>query len=547
VRGYTYDLLGRMTQAGFGASSSTSPVYDSTISYTYDAANRVTQIADSANGTITRAYDDRFNTVTQETTPQGTVAYSYDAAGRRASMTPSGGTQAAYTYDDAGRLTQITQGANSVQFAYDEANRRTTLTLANGITVSYGYDGANQVTSIAYRDSANNLLGDLTYTYDNAGRRTAVGGAFARTGLPDAITSAAYDANNRLTDWNGTALGYDANGNLLGFQGASYAWDSRGQLSAIAGTNSASFQYDAVGRRQAKTVAGASTQFLYDGLNPIQELSGTTVTANVLAGALDEYFLRTEGSATQHYLTDELGSTIRLTDNAGAKLVDYTYEPYGKASADAGSTNALQFTGRENDGTGLNYFRARYQSPVLGRFSSEDPLGLLGGVNAYAYVSGSPTNGRDPTGTDPLIGATVGLVAGAIQGYLGAAAQDTSTSDRIVAAIIGGGLGATVGALDPSLGAGTLMIIGGLAGGIGDATGQGIAILQDPCKKFKYGSIAGAVVAGAFAGYGTAVLNPWSEVLGEFTATTISNVLLSGPAIVLPAIGADIANRHSMH
>jgi RHS repeat-associated protein len=399
VRGFTYDLLGRRTQAGFGASSTTSPVYDSTISYTYDAANRVTQIADSANGTLTRAYDDRFNTVTQETTPQGTVAYTYDAAGRRATMTPSGGTQAAYTYDDAGRLTQIAQGTSTVQFAYDEANRRSTLTLANGITVSYGYDGANEVTAIAYRDASSNLLGDLTYTYDNAGRRTAVGGAFARTGLPDAIASAAYDANNRLTNWNGATLSHDANGNLLGFQGDSYAWNSRDQLSAITGTNTASFQYDAVGRRQAKTVAGASTQFLYDGLNPVQELSGTTVTANVLAGGLDEYFMRTEGAATQHYLTDALGSTIRLTDGTAAKLVDYTYEPYGKSSADAGSTNALQFTGRENDGTGLNYFRARYQSPVLGRFISEDPIGLAGGANGYAYAEGNPISFTDPLGT----------------------------------------------------------------------------------------------------------------------------------------------------
>ncbi len=73
VRGYTYDALGRGTQSGFGATSTTSPVYDSTIAYTYDAANRLTQLADSANGTITRQYDDRFNTPTQETTPQGTV------------------------------------------------------------------------------------------------------------------------------------------------------------------------------------------------------------------------------------------------------------------------------------------------------------------------------------------------------------------------------------------------------------------------------------------------------------------------------------------
>ena len=52
MRGYAYDLLGRRTQAGFGASSTTNPVYESTIAYTYDAANRLTQIADSANGTL---------------------------------------------------------------------------------------------------------------------------------------------------------------------------------------------------------------------------------------------------------------------------------------------------------------------------------------------------------------------------------------------------------------------------------------------------------------------------------------------------------------
>jgi RHS repeat-associated protein len=399
VRGFTYDLLGRRTQAGFGASSTTSPVYDSTITYTYDAANRVTQIADSANGTITRAYDDRFDTVTQETTPQGTVAYTYDAAGRRASMTPSGGTQASYTFDAANRITQITQGASTVQFAYDDANRRSTLTLANGITVSYGYDNASQVTSIAYRDSANNLLGDLTYAFDNAGRRTSMGGSFARTNLPVAMASATYDTNNRVSAWGGASLAHDANGNLLGFQGDTYGWNSRDELSGITGTNTASFAYDALGRRQAKTVAGAATQFLYDGINPIQELSGTTVTANVLTGlGVDEYLMRSEGANVQHYLTDALGSTMRLTDNTAAKLVDYTYEPYGNASADAGSTNAFQFTGRENDGTRLNYFRARYQSPVLGRFVSEDPIGLIGGANAYVYVSDNPVDFSDPNG-----------------------------------------------------------------------------------------------------------------------------------------------------
>jgi YD repeat-containing protein len=113
VRGFIHDLLGRRTQAGFGATSTTSPVYASTIAYTYDAANRVTQLVDSANGTITRQYDDRFNTITRETTPQGTVTYVYVAAGQRSSMTPSGGTQVSYTYDAASRVAQITQGSTA--------------------------------------------------------------------------------------------------------------------------------------------------------------------------------------------------------------------------------------------------------------------------------------------------------------------------------------------------------------------------------------------------------------------------------------------------
>lgn len=398
VWGFTYDALGRQTQAGFGASSTSSPVYDSTITYTYDAASRVTQIVDSANGTITRQYDNRFDAPTQEVTPQGTVDYAYDAAGRRISMTPSGGTQVTYGYDNANRPTGITQGASTVSFAHDAASRRTTLTLANGITVTYGYDNANQLTSMEYRNASNVLLGDLTYGYDVAGRRTSMGGTFARTSLPAPLASATYDANNRLNDWGGAALSYDANGNLLGFQGKTYGWNSRDQLASISGSATASFAYDAFGRREGRTISSTSRQFLYDGPNPIQELSGSSVTANILTGGIDEFFKRTEGTNVEHYLTDALGSTLRLTDNSAAKIVDYTYEPYGVTSADASSTNAFQYTGRENDGTGLYYYRARYYDPVLKRFIAEDPIGLLGGDNAYAYVEGDPISSTDPSG-----------------------------------------------------------------------------------------------------------------------------------------------------
>jgi RHS repeat-associated protein len=46
------------------------------------------------------------------------------------------------------------------------------------------------------------------------------------------------------------------------------------------------------------------------------------------------------------------------------------------------------------------YYRARYYDPKLGRFSSEDPIGFMGGVNYYLYVDARPTVVRDPSGLD---------------------------------------------------------------------------------------------------------------------------------------------------
>src|SRR5207253_7804275 len=62
--------------------------------------------------------------------------------------------------------------------------------------------------------------------------------------------------------------------------------------------------------------------------------------------------------------------------------------------------NELGYTGRESDSTGLYYYRARYYHPGLARFISEDPIGLRGGVNFYAYVGNDPLRYMDPLGLD---------------------------------------------------------------------------------------------------------------------------------------------------
>ena len=140
-------------------------------------------------------------------------------------------------------------------------------------------------------------------------------------------------------------------------------------------------------------------RYLHDGANPIQlQDAAGTPTENLLAGSIDEWFARTTAGQTQSYLTDGVGSTLRLTDAQGNKLTDYTYDAYGTTSADSASTNHFQYAGRESDGFGLYYNRARYYKPSWGRFISQDPLGLVGGDNLYAYVGGNPISRIDPTG-----------------------------------------------------------------------------------------------------------------------------------------------------
>jgi RHS repeat-associated protein len=149
-------------------------------------------------------------------------------------------------------------------------------------------------------------------------------------------------------------------------------------------------------------VNGITTQYLYDGENAIQEKNGTTVQANLLSGlGLDEWYGRTEGGTSVAYVPDALGSTIALADASAAFTTRYSYDPYGQTqSTGAASSNTLQYAGRENDGTGLYYNRARYYHPGLGRFISEDPIGLAGGVNLYQYTLSNPLSYTDPLGLD---------------------------------------------------------------------------------------------------------------------------------------------------
>ena len=385
---YTYDALDRLKLVTYADAA--------TVEYVYDAANRVEQIIDSVAGTTTRGYDP-LGRLTSETSPGRSVSYTYYLDGPRETMTVAGQPTVTYAYDAAHRLTSITQGTRVVVLTYDAADRRATVTLPNGIVTTYVYDQTNQLTGLTYV-LGQTTLGTLTYSYDDAGQRLSTGGTWARTGLPRAVSTATYDAANRVTTWGGVSFNYDATGNLTSDGLRGYLWDARGQLAGLEGSGNATFGYDSTGRRLTASAGGGTREFHYDGANVVLETGARGTVSFMTGGDVDEWLTRTDASGTVSFLADALGSTIAAFDAAGAMIGQKEYEPFGGTREFGDPEPHGRFTGREQDESGLYFYRARYYDAGAGRFISEDPAGPDGFGNAYAYVENGPTNAVDPTG-----------------------------------------------------------------------------------------------------------------------------------------------------
>jgi RHS repeat-associated protein len=409
---FKHDALDRRTGVVYAANDS--------VRYFYDRVGRVTNINDSIAGNIRLTYDS-LDRLTQEFNNNGTVTYAYNDVGLRTNMTVTGENTVFYRYDAANRLTNVTQGTFTTSLFYDDAGRRTRLTLPNGINVLYFYDKASRLTNITYQAAVTNRI---DYAYDQTGNRVAQSSALATYPLPLAVTNSSYNAANQQLVFGSYQMLYDAAGNVTNIVSGTTTnrllWSARNQLTNMLGAVSATFRYDGLGRRQLRTVNTVTENYLYDGLDIIiQKDSAGNVRGRYLRGlAIDEPWQRIDITPAQGnqttttnriYLADALGSIVALTDTGRVITTEYDYEPFGATTTTgAANKNAYKFTAREDDSTGLYYYRARYYHPALGRFVSEDPMQYFGGdFNLYAYVWNDPMVSIDPIG---LAGVQFGTV-----------------------------------------------------------------------------------------------------------------------------------------
>ncbi len=246
----------------------------------------------------------------------------------------------------------------------------------------------------------------------------------------DAHLPLAPIADNRLTHWQKLFYRYDAWGNLIsrrnGLYEQHYRYDADNRLVQAHGRGpqgefEAQYHYDALGRRSRKTVhykgkTEQTTRFLWQGYRLLQEQrddgSRRSWSYDPASPWSPLAALEQAGDSRSAdiywYHTDLNSAPLEVTDAAGNLCWSGQYDTFGKLQGQtvAGAAKRqgaqyqqpLRYAGQyQDDESGLHYNLFRYYEPEVGRFTTQDPIGLRGGLNLYQYAP-NPLMWVDPLG-----------------------------------------------------------------------------------------------------------------------------------------------------
>ena len=383
---------------------------DRWLEYRYDPAGRVTRLEDHANHVVQYIYDVAGRLIElQDASGTPIITYRYDAAGRLQSERKANGTLTNYEYNASGRIASVrNQQADGVEnsrfdYTYDSFGRRDSMTTLDGVW-EYEYDATDQLTHANFNSSNASIPNqDLQYVYDAAGNRVKM--------IQNAMsTDMSVNSMNQLTAAGSTTYQYDLDGNLIRKDSPTETWlytyDSRDLLTRLSGPGGIwEYEYDAFGNRTAVIENGVRTEFLLDPTGLVNVIGTYDSAGSRIKSFIHGLGLEASSSATDtfFYDFDALGSTAGLTDASQAYVNSYAYSPFGHSLLSNETVdNSFEFVGQSgvmNEDNGLLFMRARYYAPAEGRFATQDPLRLAGGVpNFYTYSGNSPLSRIDPTG-----------------------------------------------------------------------------------------------------------------------------------------------------
>ena len=176
------------------------------------------------------------------------------------------------------------------------------------------------------------------------------------------------------------------------------------------------YRYDSLGRRVAKRAEINDEvelkHFLWQGLRMLrEETPGHSILYLYEPGSyaplarVDQ--AEGEGQKVYYFHTDQIGTPLELTDCDGTVVWQATYRSWGAIEHLTVSKveQNLRFQGQYFDHeSGLHYNTFRYYDPEAGRFATQDPIRLAGGLNLYFYTL-NPINWIDPWGWSGVDGS----------------------------------------------------------------------------------------------------------------------------------------------
>ena len=517
---------------------------ESTTMYYYDLSGKLTQIdyPDPAEGTngLTILYNYYDGTGLLKSVSERPDAISVEIA-TFSEYTPSG---------KIGKIEYRDANANVTSYTeYDYDPKTTRLTgikstkdvigdLQNKV---YEYSQAGDIIKIQ------DINADITYLYDYDGMHRLIlemitgAGATASTieELDYAYAADRIHAVSSITKDNAVYdFGYDGNGNMTdGYhltdnpvaRKITFNADNMPTEIKMGGITAAEFVYDGDGARAKKKATVSGTETFYIGEH--YEIAGAENVNYIFAGSL-RIAVKKEGGDFQFFHRDHLGSSTAVVERNGTRLEITTYRPFGSIRTQerfAGYTGtSYMFTDQENDiETGLYNYNARMYDPIIGVFTSADPVVPNWKdpqtLNRYAYCINNPLMYVDPSGNfflidDILIGAAIGAVIGGVT----AAITGGDIGMGILTGAIGGAFFGAAGGIIEHYGFEAAQqallhaVAGGLSGGINASiTGSDVGM----------GMLTGAISGGIAKGAGG-----WMAKQGydHFVQQLIGRTLIGG-------------------
>ncbi len=418
VNTYGYTAAGRRATHVIGDFGVTATSDD--VSYSYvDGALETVNVRWRGNASITDS-----------------VSFDWDALGRRKRLTYANGAFIAFAYDADGRKRVMCgrhsgSSGNPHAFRFDHVNKtldldglvtEVTPTSTQAASVCDGTQSGAPVYSIPPRFNNFNSRHQLTdqtgvaYTYDSSGNM------ITKTKSVFSYTYTMPVGSNRLATWAEVGwsthpIVYNPDGSRASESACtpnrltdrSYSYDALGRTERIVtGPTNNDCAYEPLGRlvRPCEVIPGTA-KLGYDGDNVVRTEKSSVLEAwtFIHGPGLDDPIMGRSAKTNfvVYFMTDGTGGFISVGRTYGADASsDSRYVNWGgKYHGATGEPTTYDADRASGDLADLGFFRNRFYDQRTGRWTQEDPIGVAGGLNLYAFNGNNPVAFSDPFGLCP--------------------------------------------------------------------------------------------------------------------------------------------------